>query len=116
MSTADVHVGDIGTLYKAEIRDVGEAFDISGASAVYLLFKTPDGVIERAGTVTTDGSGASQKWYIEYIVIEADIDDGLHAKAGKNYQWQGRIEFPTGSVFHTKVNSYVVEPNLEVEV
>lgn len=107
----DVHVGDIGTLYKAEIQDAGVAFDPSAATIKKLIWQTPGGVIERNATVTDNGlTGASQKWYLEYQ-LESGVDDNFHQYQGK-YKWQGYVEFSNGHQYHTNIEEYVVERNL----
>lgn len=114
MSTiGDVHVGDVGTRFKGEIQDAGSAFDPSSATSKLLIFKGP-GVttpLERTATITTTGSGASQKWYMEYVVLAADITAGLHARKGTWY-WQGYVTFVGGQTYSTSIETYEVDPNL----
>ncbi len=108
----DVHVGDVGTEFVGEVQDRGVAFNPTGATKAQLVFKTPAGVVlTRDGTVTTTGAGASQKWFLSYTVVQADLDAGLHATRG-TYYWQGYFEFSGGEKFHTAINSYLVDANL----
>lgn len=110
-TTGDVHVGDVGTRYKGELQDVGVAFDPSLAGVKRLTFQTPTGVVHRDATVTTTGTGAAQKWFLEYVVLPADVAAGIHKRQG-TYRWQGLVEFPTGERYSTNIESYEVAGNL----
>ncbi|MGE0450591.1 MAG: hypothetical protein AB7Q29_13545 [Vicinamibacterales bacterium] len=101
----------MGTLYKARLLDVGVDFDPSTATVKKLKFDTPDGVLERTATVTTEGSGDGQQWFLTYTVLAADIAAGLHAKKGQ-YRIQGYIAFADGQKYHTTISEYVVAANL----
>jgi hypothetical protein len=104
-TTGSVHVGDIGTHYKARIQDNGAAFgDVALATEAVLLFQTPAGVLERDATITNEGAD----WFLNYVVV----DETFHARAGV-YRWQGHVTFADGQTFHTSTESYRVEPNLE---
>ncbi len=115
MSTvSDVHVGDVGTQYVAEIQDAGAAFDPSTAPITDLIFKGPGitGALTRAATVTTTGTGGSQKWFLTYTSVAADVAAGLNSKAG-TYSWQGYIEYSADEKWHTNVETYPVLKNLQ---
>lgn len=111
MTIGEVHVGDVGTLYKARIIDAGEDFNIASADVHKLIFDTPDGVVERTATITTTGSGTNQKWFLTYTVLTGDIADGLHQSAGA-YNWQGYVHFPDDQEYHTNVERFIVKSNL----
>jgi hypothetical protein len=49
-TTGDIHVGDVGTRYLGKILG-GLLYDLSQAINTKLIWKTPDGVVERAATV-----------------------------------------------------------------
>jgi hypothetical protein len=107
-TVANVHVGDVGTLYKAKIQDVGVPFNPTAATVKKLVFKTPAGVLERNATVTTDGTD----WYLEYQLQAAVPGDlTFHQKKG-GYSWQGYVEFPDGQRYHTNIETYTVDRNL----
>lgn len=109
---AEVHVGDIGTTYRDEIQDNGVPFDFSDATARKFIFKVPTyGILIRDAELYTEGVGVDQKWYLQYIVNEADVAAGLHLKSGK-YQRQGYLEIPTGQRYHTTIVDYQVDKNL----
>lgn len=107
MSTVgDVHVGDIGTHYKAKTQDAGAPFDVSTATTKQLLFWTPSGALTRTATVTTDGTD----WFLNYTLVSG-TDDTFHEEAGV-YSWQGYVVFADGQKYHTNVERYVVERNI----
>jgi hypothetical protein len=111
-SKPTIRVGDVGTTFKGELRDAGDAYDPSGASIKKLIFYTPNNVtIERNATVTSTGSGSTTKWFLQYTVVAADITAGLHAELG-TYSWQGYIEYANGDIFHTTIENYKVSSNL----
>jgi hypothetical protein len=107
---ADVHVGDVSTLFKGKVLNDGAIFNPATASVKKLIFKTPNStVIERDATVTgPDGDGY---YYLEYTTVAADITDGLNANPGVHY-WQGYVEFADGSKYHTNIETYSVGRNL----
>lgn len=111
-TTGDVHVGDVGTHYKAELQDAGAAFpEAADATIKKLYFQTRSGVVVRDAEITTEGTGAAQKWFLNYTVVEEDVDEGLHAAAGQ-YSWQGFVKFADGQRYSTNVETYVVAKNL----
>ena len=108
MTTGDVRVGDIGTQYQAKIQDAGAPFDPTSASVAKLLFKPPRAAeFERAATITTDGTD----WFLTYT-LDDETDANFHAQPGL-WRWQGYVEFPDGQRYHTNVETYVVEGNLD---
>lgn len=109
-TVANVHVGDVGTRYKGKIQDNGVAFDPTLATVKKILFKGPGGTVERAATITTEGADAAQEWFLNYTVVTADTD--FHLKG--NYAWQGYVEFAGGERYHTNIETYTVDKNLEV--
>jgi len=100
---ANVHVGDVGTLFKGKIQDIGVPFDPTLATVKIIVWKTPSGPVEKNASVTTDGVD----WYLEYLTT----DPAFHAKKGK-YSWQGHIEFAGGQKYSTNIEEYTVEKNL----
>jgi hypothetical protein len=109
---ADVHVGDVGTLYKAEIQDDGAAFpDLLSVSDAVIIWKTPSGLITRNIAQGVEVTTASGKYYVQYIILPADVTAGIHAKKG-TYKWQGYVEFPGNQKYHTNIEEYTVEKNL----
>lgn len=105
---ASVHVGDVGTMFKAKIQDNGEPFDPSGASVKQLIFLDALGTAYvRNATVVAE----SPDWYLTYTTVAGDIVDGMHATPG-TYSWQGYIQTVSGQKWHTNIGTYVVGRNL----
>src|SRR5690348_12215415 len=67
-----IHVGDIGTLYRARVLDAGDDFDPTIATLAELIFALPNGhTLRKTATVTTDASPATE-WYLDYTVQAGD--------------------------------------------
>jgi len=113
--SAEIHVGDIGTVYRVRALDCrcvdgansDSDFDISEASVLELIFKMPnDVVLRKSATLATNGSPATQ-WFLEY---EVQPGDGLgspgefHDNEGA-FQVQGFVQFPDGKQWHSKVQT-----------
>lgn len=109
----NVHVGDVGTRFKARLVDGDVNFDPSAADEMALIFLLPNGdMIERDAFVVTEGSGLKQKWYLCYDVETTDLVDGLFEEPGV-YQWQGYLHFDDLTEYHTDIDSFVVSDNLD---
>jgi hypothetical protein len=70
--TAEIHVGDVGTVYKITVVDsAGVAVDVSGATTKNLLFHKPDHVTltKTAQFFTTGVDGI-----IYYTFVAGDLD------------------------------------------
>ena len=104
--TANVHVGDIGTKYKAKIQDNGAAFDPSLATKLQLIFNTPAGILERTASIESSGG----QWFLTYTVGPAD-GVAFHGERG-TYSLQGYLEFAGGEKFSTNIETYTVDKNL----
>ncbi len=71
--TDKVFVGDIGTSFRATIKEDDTAVDISTATTKQLIFEKPDGtIITRTASFVTDGTDG----VIEYLSIAGDLDIG----------------------------------------
>lgn len=106
---ADVHVGDIGTLFKGRVLNKGVPFNPTSADTKKLVIVTPSGVrLERSATITTALVGSTTNYYLEYETLASDIDAGLHAVAGR-YKWQAILTYSDGKVFRSQVESYVID-------
>lgn len=101
--SATVHVDDIGTVFKATIKDEdGVVVDVSGASTMGLVFNQPDGTpVYKTAVHATDGTDG----VIQYTTVAGDID-----QAG-NWRVQGYVAIAT-SEFHSDVHAFRVHSNL----
>jgi len=67
----DIHVGDIGTIFRVTIADKDIPVDISDATIRAILFQKPDGtVVTVSGLFTIDGEDGR----MEYETIYEDLD------------------------------------------
>jgi hypothetical protein len=102
---AEVHVGDIGTLYRVRVQDENGDFDPSSASVKELIFQMPgvaDPVVRDAAVLVGSGDEAGQ-WFLTYTVTEADVDTSpaeFHGQAGR-VTIQGYLEWVDGDRYHS---------------
>ncbi len=102
-STAQVHVGDIGTLFTVTLKDHEDlVVDISSATTKLLVFEKPNGDnLEKTALFTTDGTDGKLK----YTTVSGDIDT-----AG-SWRIQAKVVIPSGTFF-SSVSTFEVRPNL----
>ena len=99
----EIHVGDIGTVFEAEIQEDAAAVDISSATALSLLFLKPDGTVDTQTAVfSTDGTDG----LIRYVTQEDDLD------IPGRWRIQGRVTLSTGT-WSSVISSFRVRPNLD---
>lgn len=102
-----LYVGDIGNVLRCtfvqKVDGATSAVDLTGA-AVFLLLEKPTGeVVQVTASITNHRRGLAQ-----YITVADDIDtDGT-------WNWQARIEFEDGSVWHGPKHSFEVHEHLDV--
>lgn len=105
MAAEEVHIGDVGTLFRGTFKDAGTVVDISSATAAasrQFYFQKPSGeVLTKTGTFTNDGTDGQ----LQYISIAGDIDE-----AG-TWQWQGYIALGSGH-WYSDVKKFDVHDNL----
>lgn len=97
---ANVHVGDVGTVFRLTFKDQdGVVVDISSASVKQVVFTKPTGAkLACVATFTTSGvDGAAQ-----YASISGDID-----LAG-TWSMDGYVELPAGKWHSDKVSFEVL--------
>jgi hypothetical protein len=84
---SDIHVGDIGTIFRLTIMDGTSVVDISGATTMEIIFKKPSAsVVTETASFTTDGTDGQMEWATGVV---GDLDE-----AG-SWEWQGRIVMPS---------------------
>lgn len=110
MSAGDeIHVGDIGTIFRALITDCGTPVDLSTASQLLACFDPPDNdAFTRTMTfvsTVSSGAGDGSDGFIEYTSITSDLF------VGGCWEWQTQVTIVAGR-FHTNVASFEVFPNL----
>ncbi len=101
---ADIHFGDIGTIFRATLTDssTGSAIDVSSASTKSIIFRKPNDTVEtKTASFTTDGTDGK----IEYATVSGDLD------AIGTWSVQGLV---SGATFtnYTAVTTFEVVKNL----
>lgn len=102
MSADEIHVGDVGTVFTATLKDSGTALDISGATTKYFLLNQPGGTTTTvtANFVTSGTDGA-----LDFTSTAAHFD-----QTGR-FKLQAYITDGTNT-YHTDVYEFTVHPNL----
>ena len=101
---SEIHVRDIGTVFKVRIIDesTDAAIDISDATTKEIKFKNPNGTsATQTATFTTDGTDG----YIEYTTVANDLD--LHG----SWQLQGFVSSATYQN-NSEITRFEVEKNI----
>lgn len=89
MASGEIHVNDIGTVFRVEIKNAaGAVVNISGATSKNIYFQKPDGtVVTETASFTTDGTDG----LIQYATLAADLDQvGL-------WNYQAKVVLSTGT-------------------
>lgn len=70
MSVDEIHIGDVGTVLEATIKDGDTVVNISSATVKKFKFERPDGsTFEKTASFTTDGSDGKIKYTTEASVL-----------------------------------------------
>lgn len=71
MAAEEIHVNDIGTVFKVLMKDGDDIVDLSSASTKELIFLKPAGTkVTQDAEFTTDGTDG----YIQYTAVSGDLD------------------------------------------
>ncbi len=105
-SEQEVHYNDIGTVFEVTVKDcvsgTATVLDVSGASALELVFKSPSGVAAtKTASLVTDGTDGK----IKYTTVDGDLNE-----VG-TWRLQAKISIG-GGVFRSDVGSFKVYENL----
>lgn len=106
----EIHLGDVGTLYKVRSQDENGDFDPSTATTKQLIFKFADGtVVVKTATIV----GGPAPWYLTYTA-----EAGFHTVLGQ-MELQGFLVFSGGSQWHSDIQTaesnetpLIIHPNL----
>ena len=102
MSANEIHVDDIGTIFRVTLMDGDVIVDISTATTKQLIFKKSDStIVTQTAAFTTDGSDGQ----IQYTTLEDDLDI-----AGV-WRLQAFVIMPTGE-WSSDFGPFVVFENL----
>ena len=100
--SAEVHINDIGTIFKLTIKDGTLIVDVSSQTTMNIVFTKPDGqkVVKAASFLTNGVDGI-----IKYTTLANDID-----QVGK-WKIQAHIVIDDGTFF-SDITEFRVDPNL----
>lgn len=98
----EIHLGDIGTIFRLTIVDCDVPVDISSASTMEITFKPPQGASKvKTPVFNTDGTNG----IIDYTTIVDDLDE-----VGQ-WKMQARVTLPTGT-WRSNIETFKVHSNL----
>lgn len=99
---AEIHVGDIGTIFLITVNDQDGVVDLTNVDDMYVLFRKPDdSFIQRTPVFVSTGSDGK----IKYVTQSGDLDQY------GTWQIQARVVFGT-DVFSTDIQRFKVQRNL----
>ena len=103
MSTGEIHVGDVGTMFIRTIKDeTGTAVDISTATVKQILFKPPSGaLLTKTAQFVTDGTDGR----VFYMTIAGDLS------APGPWRCEAYVEMPAWEG-HSDIKDFEVYANL----
>jgi hypothetical protein len=103
----EIHVGDIGTVYRVHVLDDDHEFDISAATTSELIFQMPNGVIfHKSASITSEGS-PPDAWFLEYEVQPGDgigSPGEFHDNEGP-LAVQAFLEWADGKRWHSNIQT-----------
>lgn len=103
----EIHVADIGTIFKQTLTDCGTVVDISTATSLSICFKKPDAAV---ATVVATFTGVGTDGCMQYTVTSSEFLDQVG-----DWEWQGRVHFGAVSpeqLYHTNVKTFEVFENI----
>lgn len=103
MGRLEIHQGDVGTTFLAEVEDEGRSVDVSHAG-ILIVFQKPDSsLVVRPGEFVTDGVDGQ----VRYVTQGGDLD-----QSGE-WRLQVRLEFADLTRFSSDWKQFTVHPNLQ---
>ena len=105
----EIHVGDIGTVFRFTIKDDNVIVDVSTASIMKLHFLKPDGKggvtkVPKTAVHTTDG--------IDGVIEYVGESGFLSPTSFGNWRVQAEITFPSGNKWSGEVGEFPVHENI----
>lgn len=102
MATEEIHVGDIGTIFRITVNSDSSPLDISAASTKQIIFRKPDGnIMTKDAAFYTDGTDG----IIQYATLEDDL-----SIAG-TWKIQALVALPSGN-WRSSISEVTVYANL----
>lgn len=104
---SEIHVGDMGTVFRHLVTDSGSIVDLSTATSLSMCFLTAaQTTVTVAATFTNSGTDG----LMEYTVVSSEFLD-----TEGEWSWQGKIYFGSASpvqMFHTNTTTFEVFANI----
>ena len=101
--SAEIHVDDVGTVFRSTIKDNGVVLPVDSATSILITFKKPDrSTIERTAVLDTDGLDGK----VKYVSVSGDLD-----QPGDAWKAQFTVTLPSG-LWHSDFYTFKVERNL----
>jgi len=98
----EIHVGDIGTIFRVTLMDGSSVLDVSGATTLEIIFKKPNNSnLTKTAILTGDGTDG----IVQYTTVIGDLDS-----AGK-WAMQANVVLSAGS-WKSNVSTFRVHENL----
>jgi hypothetical protein len=109
MSVPDVHIGDIGTLYRVRVTDEGGDFDPSTATVKQLKFRLAGGtVLDKTAAVEVGAGDEAGQFFLTYTVGAGEgpgsPPDEFHSLEGA-IKVQAFLEWADGKQYHSNIRS-----------
>lgn len=104
----EVHVGDVGTMYRIRVKDKGGDFDPSSASTKQLIFLMPGNItLVKTADVEVGTGDEDGRFFLTYTVGAGDGQSGaeFHATAGQ-ITLQGYLEYVGGNKWHSNKTTH----------
>lgn len=99
---SEIHVGDVGTIFRVTIKDGDSVVDVSNVDSKTIYLQKPDGSnLTKVASYYTNGTDG----IIQYVSQTGDLD-----QAG-TWQIQAKIDFGT-DIFNTNIEKFKVLRNL----
>lgn len=102
MAINEIHVNDIGTVFKLTVKDDTSVVDLSSNTGLTVILKKPSNAkLEKSAVLTNSGTDG----LIEYTVAEGDIDES------GTWQIQAKVQISDGT-FYSDIHTFKVHRNL----
>lgn len=105
MASGEIHKGDVGTVFRATLKDGSTVVDHSAATTRQIRFRKPDGdrVVKSASLPAGDDGSQGR---LEYETTPGDLDQAGY------WEWQARIIFADDTQWSSDVKTFQVHENL----
>ncbi len=107
MAANEIHISDIGTTFRATVKDGANAIDLSTATitSIFFVFRDPGGT---ANTQTSTAFSDASTGVVDFTVTSAAL---FNTQGG----WHLQLIVSTGTTttnWHTDIQAFTVHPNL----